>query len=103
MFHAAIRKKAVTSELITDFLGTGKSIAKLSSIVALATSLWTSEKAKWPRPLTAYRRLGVFSNLQAYTQVNVVAIMQNSKWFVTATEFLVWVSALPISRFIFYI
>lgn len=55
---------AVTNELITDLRGAWQSIAK-SSIAAFATSLRTSEKAKWVRPLTAYLQLGVFSNLQA--------------------------------------
>jgi len=44
MFYAAIRNIAVTNELISGLRGTGQSIAKVSSIVALATNLRTSEK-----------------------------------------------------------
>ena len=61
-FHAAMLSSTATRELTTDLRGTGKSIPKLSSIAACATNLRTSEKAKWLRPLTTCRRLGVFSS-----------------------------------------
>ena len=49
------------SEFTTDLRGTGKSLLKLSSIAAWVINLLTSEKAKWRRPSTACRRLGVFA------------------------------------------
>ena len=65
MFHAAIPNNVVTNELIIELRGTGQSIEKLSSIVAFAISLRTSEKEKWFLSFTACLRFGVFSNLQA--------------------------------------
>ena len=63
--YAAMRSSVATRELMTDFRGTGQSKLKLSLSAASAMHLRISEKAKCLRPLTACRRSGVFSIIQA--------------------------------------
>ena len=93
-----MRSITATSEFTKDLRGIGKSLLKLSSIAAWVIDLLTSEKAKWWRPSTACRRLGVLVIRSAYIQATEAAIMQKSRWLLTACGCRVCVSALPISR-----
>jgi hypothetical protein len=59
--YAAIFCIMVTIEFTMDLRGAGQGPENLSFVISVLISLRTSEKAKWPRPLTACRLAGAFS------------------------------------------
>jgi hypothetical protein len=75
-FQATMRSNALTKEFWCALRGMGKTLLKFSRMASSVKLRRTSEKAKWRRPATAWRRFGLFSSWSAKIQVSAVAIMQ---------------------------
>jgi TnpA family transposase len=77
--QATMRSSADSKEFCRALRGMGKTLSKFWLMASSVKLRRTSEKAKWRRPATAWRRFGLFSSWSAKIQVSVAAIMQKCK------------------------